>query len=497
VRWLTAIAAAVCVGACARAETLGAGGDGHGWFVVSSPSSPNGVLLHAPPRGEGVGSGELGLALPLTEPVERIAAWDTRVFLLAPERRFRGHARRSMATVAVVHAPEGWALTPSGRTRPLPALEDAGAVTGFVGSPVGPVVLTASRRLMVMTGEAWEETPIPTAPNADPAGPATELTLASDPESIALLATDNGTTTLWLGRGDSVDKLEWTHAPTGFGAGTTLPTGTIFADAGDLVCAHRADSAVEVWTVGTDRATRLARIEDVGSAAWAAAPVGEGRAVVLWDRPDAKSPAERLDMAEVSVYTGRVLYTGPARGRPPVSAVELRLIVGVLVMVGLVVLLIVLRPAAEPSAVALPRGTALASPSQRMFGGLIDLAIVIALTGMITGAGAGDFVVLIRLLEPGHEPQLALLLGLGVVGSAVCEWLWGRTPGKLLAGSWVASLPDGGRAGFGRCLIRNAVKWVASPVAIAAAATPAGRHLGELWSRTAVVTAVEEEPETT
>ena len=494
-RWLAAIAAAAIVATAALSQTLGAGGGGHAWFVVTSPGSAHGALLHAPPRGGGVDAGELRLALTLTEPVDRIAAWGTNVYLLGPERRVRGQSRRSVGTVAVVREQDEWTLAPSGRTRPLPALEGAPPVVGFAGSPAGPVVLTLTAtpkapKLLVMTGEAWEEIRIPA-----PARSATQLALAAHPEGVALLATEGGTTTLWLGRGGSPDALEWEDSPTGFDSGSTRPVGTIFDSAGDLVCARRAGSSVELWAVGDDRTTRLAQLEGVGSFRWAAAPPGGGRAAVVWESPDAPTPAERVGMAEVSVFTGRVLYTGPARSRPPVSAVELRLIIGVLVMVGLVVVLIVLRPASDPGAVVIPRGTALASPSQRLFGGLIDLAIVVSITGVLTGGGAGDLVVLMRLLEPGREPDLALLVGLGMVGSAVCEWLWGRTPGKLLAGSWVASLPEGERAGFARCLVRNAVKWLASPVAIAAAATPGGRHLGELWSRTAVVTGVEEEPE--
>jgi membrane protein YqaA with SNARE-associated domain len=98
---------------------------------------------------------------------------------------------------------------------------------------------------------------------------------------------------------------------------------------------------------------------------------------------------------------------------------------------------------------------------------------------------------------------LLTLATIGVVIGTLTEWLFGRTPGKLITDCEVVAIVSGAettqnkgdvaRPSLASCLIRNCVKWFLSPVAMLALFDDSGRHRGDQIARAAVVVEIRDE----
>jgi uncharacterized RDD family membrane protein YckC len=182
------------------------------------------------------------------------------------------------------------------------------------------------------------------------------------------------------------------------------------------------------------------------------------------------------------------------------------------------VLLIVLRPSPEEEEQAetdtgLPREFVPARIVRRVAATVVDvgLALIVAsvVLGWVSGLDAGT---------AGSEYGWILLLMTLVIGwmlGLLSEGLLGRTPGKVLAGCWVAIVGSDGQGkglsapndaqgprapgeregasgtsdhgiGLGRAAVRNTLKWLI-PFGLATALGPGGRHLGDVAAGTIVV----------
>jgi uncharacterized RDD family membrane protein YckC len=244
-----------------------------------------------------------------------------------------------------------------------------------------------------------------------------------------------------------------------------------------------------------------------------------GRLAVVWTEPEPgapeppapgpgapkRSPQFRTRVVEVSAFTGRVLYDGAAQARGPVSSQELKLLAAVLVVVMAVILLFVLRPEREGPPLTLPRDLALADPGRRALAGAVDVLLAAGVGARVSGVSLLDLVSPAQLLMDA-APVVGLLVtvGVGMALGTLCEGLWGRTLGKLIAGCEVvrpavrivegAVVPAPERPGLGRALARNLIKWVLPPVAASGVFAPERRHRGDTLAGTAVVVRLEEEP---
>lgn len=259
--------------------------------------------------------------------------------------------------------------------------------------------------------------------------------------------------------------------------------------------------------------------------------------------------AAGLEIREVSLSTGRLLYSGGARVGGPVSGEEIRLLMAVMIGVTVVVLLFVLRPERRrsrrsgdgvglPGVVlvpaeigVLPDDVRLAGAGARLLGAVIDFGIAVGLSMAVHRVGFGE------VLGPvwpaggavggggggGSVVPLLTAMGFAAVISAACEGLTGRSPGKWLTGCrvvscWVRDEEDEkkgkdeggdmacgdefddaghGEAGgsgvvvFGptwsQAVLRNVVKWGAPPLAVGVLLDPWRRHFGDLLGQTYVV----------
>lgn len=198
------------------------------------------------------------------------------------------------------------------------------------------------------------------------------------------------------------------------------------------------------------------------------------------------------------MFTGRTLYAGTARSEGPISPGEFRAVVlGLLVLMAAVLALVLRAPPA--GSFVLPAATALAEPGRRLAATLIDLGATLLI---VRGLGLWPA----SLLDPAawFDGTNGLTLGatvvVAVLNGAVCEGLWGKTPGKVLVGCEVVLLGRTGEPwdprppGPARALVRNLVKWVLPPVAVLGVLDPEGMHRGDSYARTAVVVRIEPEP---
>lgn len=285
---------------------------------------------------------------------------------------------------------------------------------------------------------------------------------------------------------------------------------------------------------------------------------GEDALVVAW-APGEKQIARgedawtKLGQAMISTTTGRLIEEGPLTLISPVTAHDYRMI-GALVawVVGLVTLVLV-RPPASEYRLSLPEDVALAEPLRRLVAGFIDFGFAMIVGGFVAGNSLDDLVGMdvgeLLLTQQGHLTVLAIL-GVGFVIGSVGEFMFGRSPGKAIAGCFVVKA-DGGESHVSRgseqagskagsqsseqaessnsvnvqneqekrdgatsgehmnaaggssdelmypslpeAMLRNFIKWFLPPAALAGVWREGGRHRGEQYTGTAVVLEVEDE----
>ncbi len=266
---------------------------------------------------------------------------------------------------------------------------------------------------------------------------------------------------------------------------------------------------------------------------------GEDAIVVAW--PPGRSlsikavdPWTRLGYAMISTSTGRLIEAGPLSIISPVTRHDYRMI-GVLVawVIGLIALVLI-RPPASEYRLSLPDDITLAEPLRRLVAGMIDLGLAMTLGGIAAGNSLGDLVMLdvsdLLTTQHGHITLLAVL-GVGFVSGSFGEFMFGRSPGKAIAGCFVVKiggvapavsgerrtgsgenrtesgesetargtplpvppLPDLMYPSAPEAMLRNFIKWFLPPAALAGIWREAGRHRGEQYTGTAVVVPVEED----
>lgn len=197
-----------------------------------------------------------------------------------------------------------------------------------------------------------------------------------------------------------------------------------------------------------------------------------------------------LEIRELSVFTGAVLYSGPQRGDGPVSAFEVQVLAGALVLVMVVVLILVLSREPDDGVFHLPRGTAMAEPGRRAMAAVMDLGAAILIADKLWGVPITDLLGPNRIFSGEALWVLGSAVLIGLVLGTVGEWLTGRSFGKAMMGCAVvdARTPGGEPRApkLWQALVRNLVKWIASPAAMLGLMESAGRHRGDALSRTLV-----------
>lgn len=530
--------------------------DGSGAMLIHVP--PRSEAGWNGGKARGSQDGTVRKAVPLDRVPSAIAAMGERVYLVFDQRTVAGEpVRRSVSSLVARPSAVGdyWYFEPEGRLTAHPALPPTGLLRALAGTPVGLAALIddgpsanpgGSVRLFVLGGDRWAPVALPAT--VDPA----RVFLFGERRGLALLLVgQDGRADLWIGerprpdldarspppRGTEPDRtrgafeddqglvlsrrpasdelpleLEWRRRGVGADGSVGLLdlARTDVVSVGGVLTAvtARSDGSAVVTTLTPASSYEVARAERVG-ADFAAVPLDvPGRLALVWITPDAAPGVPRsgkpagaarsqVQVREISVYTGRILWSGPARGDTPVSPREVQLLAGALVAVTTVVLLLILRREADEGVYSLPDGTALAEPGRRLMAWSLDLGMVLAVACRIWNTDFSELLMPTGFVSGQTLWVIATALGLGFAAGTLCEWLTGRTPGKLLAGCEVIDVRSGvttpRHPRFWQCVVRNAIKWLVPPVVVLGLLDARRRHRGDSFARSAVVIRVENE----
>ena len=254
------------------------------------------------------------------------------------------------------------------------------------------------------------------------------------------------------------------------------------------------------WRLVLEQRFEAARVGEVVAVGMAGVASGDlvspGLLAVTTGEPAGASKAlggGRM-LVELSPASGSLLSVGPLAPRHPVSAADYRLMgVLLLLVLGTVIVFLARPPGFEATPVTLPRQTCLADPLRRLVAGGIDLFIACVIGTAAWGLPVRVLVAAEWWGGGGSMTVLATILVLLIVQGGVSEWLFGRTPGKLMAGCAVigarphpeTGLPMG--LSLARAMVRNMLKWLAPLVALVGLLDPSRRHRGDQWSGSVVV----------
>lgn len=533
--------------------------ESHAWAVIPVAGLPPFAVVHLPPRGGWgggvvVGDGRIELPVRLERSPELLAAWDATVYLVfAPEPVRPGQRQRRVLTITATRPTYGdaWQFNTDGRLEAAASIPSDGRLLGFAGSPRGPVALLDDQRwggltLLVLADGAWRTLAMPGATGeGPPPAPAPPPVLVPAPDGPALLIRDRESPGLWRATFSTpVEQGEvaagepeltpggppapdtrasttwrWQAMPIGPG-GAPFPDSAVSWSRGRLVyVARTAEGQAEVWSVSPESAVRVARLPGVPTSSAVVTLDQSDRLIVLGverggdgqGRPAGSREdlfEYRYNIREVSLNTGRVLFSGPPSASPPLSASQFRVLVLLLLGIVLVILLFVLRPAESSlgGPLVLPPRTSLAEPGRRLVAALLDLAPAVVLASRLTGIPVLEAASVEGMLGRGDAFVLLVdSLAAAFVHTTVCESLFGRSLGKALTGCEVVRViversGEGGeivvraaRPRLWQAAIRSLVKWGLAPLAFGGVWSPDRRHAGDRITRTVVIVRSDED----
>jgi|GEM_PF-4430790 len=277
---------------------------------------------------------------------------------------------------------------------------------------------------------------------------------------------------------DDTSKADWTRV-----------TAPIHSDdrlvgvANQLLAVRRtgADDAFEVSAIRDALRAHLAQVKTPAGAA--VAPLGE-QLVFAWTDKDTGG---RLKLRIIDANTGRVSFDGFARTAAPISQQDVQVIVLIAGAVLLTALLFALRPEERAATTLLPVGRVPAPPGRRLLGALIDIAPAVGFASILWRAP-----VLHALGLPAASGESAPVgppltaLGVWFTHSALSEWRWGRTIGKMLVRCRTITA-TGDKPSLKQAVLRSAIKTLAPPVTALLLLEKWRRHPGDLLAGTFVV----------
>lgn len=257
---------------------------------------------------------------------------------------------------------------------------------------------------------------------------------------------------------------------------------------------------------GSGRVAIVWQPEVAGSPSAAGSSNGQAAAA----SSDRRRPLTGLEIREISVTTGKVLFEGTLKSGQWFGSREYQVLAVLLVLIMAAVVVFVLRPDNQAQA-HLPVGVMLAEPSRRLMAVLIDYLPAALLVELMYGLPTGTLFLPSQFLtEQFSLGGLATALAMAATQATVGECLFGRSLGKLLTGAAVASIrvaaadpvgrePGGpaqavtrenvalGRPAAWQCIVRNAIKWGLPVVGIFVLFDARRRHPGDLLAKTIVL----------
>lgn len=427
---------------------LACGGEGAGWFVLSTPLGSD--LMRMP---DSLPLGSVQQATPLGAAPALIAASDERVVLMYAVSQPEPAAEQRWVIRQVSPAPReiGGFAPPA----PLPPLTVSGTPVEIAATNDAIAVIVertpAEQDLWRFDAGQWTRTQWPSG--VDPARP-------------VHLTSIGGTLALWQNQRDNRAATLWRSGTSDSWRPTTLPPiaegSRLTESRGQLIAVTREpDGSAICRLVLSASIAEIAHLPRAEGEQWIV-PISRGLAVVQSDG----RPLPRLSCRIISPV-GVTLYDGPAITSSAVSGQALAMLAVLLASLFASALVFVFRPEdAARESVVLPPHTALAGPGLRLIAGAIDAAIGIAAGWALAATFGFDLETQgdssINFGWEGLLVSLAVMVMLGALG----ESIWGRSIGKALAGCRVIST-GGGRISWRQAFGRNIVRFLCPPLGLA------------------------------
>ncbi|MBY0111874.1 MAG: RDD family protein [Phycisphaerales bacterium] len=510
----------------------------HAWAVLPLTSGRGFALVHLPPRVASDGKagspgGSVRSGYRLDETPEAMAAYADRLYLVfrpKPKADTEHSTQRSVFSQSVRRFAQSelWVDEPSGRLETLPAIPDAGDLLALAADGRGPIALfenAGTPKLYLLDGSNWLTLELPAELSRALRGRSGMPSLAVEGEDLRFVCRRGAelieaSVALDALRGPSPTwSIERKEIPALSQAKSDQP---LLRAAGRWVLVEDIDSPkVTLRSINGNTLSDLAAVAVPGPVRSITVQQGSARWIVI-SSPERRNAANTptpfaqdspTHVTEVSLITGQVMFDGPLRGASPLGTNEFRFLAVVLMLAMAMVLVLVLR--GQQETVHLPEGFALAEPLRRIVAGVMDIGLAALLlprvTSLVLPAGAGGD--LFDLFDPqawisGNAIRLLVALAaIGTVIGTLGEWIFGRSPGKLLTDCEVVSISSAAastqpgeteeihRPSFAACFIRNCIKWFLSPVALLAIMDDSGRHRGDQIARAAVVVEIVEDDE--
>lgn len=527
------------------------GSPSHGWMIVQS--NDKWALVHVPPRVDNdptatgvlsASGGSVALVGSFDSTPSAIVAIDDRLYMIF-ETVDRGGAvlRRDVRSVVAERSGLGalWHFEPEDDYFTHALLPPGGTLLGAAcAQGTLAVVLDSSTepnpqgpRVGVLSRESWvfSDLPEPVAQSIR-ASPGSAHVVSSRQGLLIAILRQNKTLERWVGNVEIPQPAAGGFFPDDDDAPIVTPrrtappksptwtwtrlapidarpldqsSGTLLECAGVQVWLQVGpDGTMSVHELGDDSVSLLASLKNAAVPVSLCTIEGDGRIVMAWSllepppsQPQAfqtSVPKRNYEVREISVLTGRVLYSGPAKSLGPVSETDFRLLALALLATMAIALLLVLRPDPSDGVISIPDNYFLAESGRRLFAALADAVLAWWIACAIWRLDVGQSLSPSNMLGGTTWIVAGTAIVVGLVLGSIGEWRIGRTPGKLLTGCEVISvLPNPSRPGalprpsLWRALERNAIKWLLPPVAMLGLFDEQGRHRADMMARTVVV----------
>lgn len=479
------------------------------------------ILVHLPPRNtvtvsgvtiEGAGPGALQTVRRLSKLPDALAGIDNRVYLVFPLAYSNGELIRRVYSGRALPTPVGasWAFEPVDRLDSHPSITFVGDLSALVATTDALFALTkytapvveAQRldvgdpplpySLLQMTTDDWVEIELPSQSEQE-----TQWRIACvGAELIAINQTSDGQLISWVLDQTGQIWSRWMDEP------IAAPIGRFEVVSGmrtlHLIEWDTNDSAtLHVWSKGgvytiasaieIPPNAQLASLDSVNRIVAISQPMVQSKAGEADQSSDATTPS--ITITEIDGSDGSVVYSGGPVLQVPVSAAEVRFLVGMMILIMIGVLVVVIMPD-KSDAMQIPDGFALADPGKRLIATIIDVFLVAVLMGQLFGVQVVEILTLsVIVRSDGAWLSIPATMISGLVIMSFFEWALGASPGKFLMGVRVAKALSGPvqRVPLWAALVRNVMKWILPPVAALALVDPEMLHRGDRATRTLAV----------
>ncbi len=488
----------------------------HAWAAYGAGDGEV-LLVHLPPRDVDVDAqipmppaepGELHAVRPLNRFPDAIAAIENRVYLVFPPSLTpRGQIRRVFSGQAIA-SPVGsiWGFAPTGRLDTEPAITIPGQVDALVATSDTLWALLnddgqddeqgeGQYTLLTMKKNAWEPVDLP-ASGALPDDAAERWTISALGSTLIAIDQSDPDAMLPFGfdaKAKAWSLMDWPRIGVPDGRFQIL-AGTrslivvdwdqheqarirTWSHAGVFTIADGVDLPVDIELAVLSSVNRL---------------IG----LVAADRSDEHPPSQDpvgIQVYELDLLDGSLVYAGDPVVSTPVSQAEMRFLMGMMILIMAGVLVVVILPD-RTDAMGIPDGFELADPGRRLMATMVDVFLISLVVGLIFDVRVFEIITL-GVIARSDDTWLAIpsVMISGIVVMSLMEWLVGASPGKFFMGIRVVRAQGGPmqRIPLWAAIVRNIIKWVLPPVAALALVDPEMLHRGDRATRTIVAAPIE------